>query len=102
MSELKKCPFCGGEATIYGSKTGYGVMCKDKTFCAVLPAGFSTKEKAITAWNTRKPVERILERLEERAEDSKKYWDKFGDYDELGAMDAYYNAIEIIKEEDGL
>lgn len=62
--KIKSCPFCGGEATIYGSKTGYGVMCKDKPFCAILPAGFSTKERAIEVWNTRKPMDRIVEELE--------------------------------------
>jgi hypothetical protein len=54
------------------------------------------EELAIEAWNTRKPVERILERLEEEIDHSP--WGK-------GAIQAHYlmlglhRAIEIIKEE---
>lgn len=42
----------------------YGVMCKDTPFCCTM-TGYKTEEEAINSWNTRKPVERILERLED-------------------------------------
>lgn len=98
---LLSCPFCGGEATIYGSKTGYGVMCKDKPFCAILPAGFSTKERAIEVWNTRRPMDRIVEQLEavrKYNEVSYKEWmgATFGEMYKNRA-DSYERAIEIVK-----
>lgn len=61
---LKPCPFCGGEATIHKSKFGYGVMCKTP-FCCNLTSTHDTKKEAIKTWNTRKPMERIVERLEQ-------------------------------------
>ena len=52
-NELKQCPFCGGVAKLYGSSkiTGTG-------FC-------ETVADAIEKWNTRKPIEKIVEQLEE-------------------------------------
>lgn len=59
MSELKPCPFCGGEAQIqhqsrelYGDAVDwYGVYCK-KQFCGYV-SGQSTEAEAIEAWNSR-------------------------------------------------
>ena len=73
MSEIKilHCPFCGGEAELIGHyiKAGpnnfqYFVRCKK---CKVRPQPlytFKKKEKAVEVWNTRKTMERIVERLE--------------------------------------
>lgn len=60
MSELKRCPFCGGKASLeydtYGSRyeCGYYVQCVSLS-CGVNPATwiYATKEKAIEAWNRR-------------------------------------------------
>lgn len=41
--------------------------------------------------------DRIVEQLEERAEDCRKYWDEFGDEDEISIMIGYKRAIEIVK-----
>ena len=70
---LKPCPFCGGEARISadteavrdseGRLWAFTVVC-DKC-CATSGLTYSPK-KAIEAWNTRKPMERIVEKLEER------------------------------------
>lgn len=58
--ELKKCPFCGGKASLeydtYGSlyKYGYYVQCVSLS-CGVKPATwiYTTEEKAIKSWNGR-------------------------------------------------
>ena len=62
MSELKKCPFCGGEANpCYNVTNGYWkIMCLDCGI-AVIPnyldektmPSFKTKEEAIKHWNRR-------------------------------------------------
>ena len=54
MTELRKCPFCGGEATIYEDRHeniiyGYNVACDN--CCATIFA--DTEEEAIEAWNKR-------------------------------------------------
>ena len=70
MKELKKCPFCGGEAwlrefTDLNKSINYYVEC-GYIECAVSPetAIFETPEEAVAAWNNRKPVDDVLERLE--------------------------------------
>lgn len=67
MERLKKCPFCGGKNIgVWERKTYsffpplYAVHCYD---CHYGLQELSTKEKAIAAWNTRKPMERIVERV---------------------------------------
>jgi C4-type Zn-finger protein len=68
MDELKPCPFCGGEAKLskrdvepqgdpwYGSKVELFPECQN---CACVKfdkywhEGFSDRDEAITAWNTR-------------------------------------------------
>lgn len=49
MEELKKCPFCGGEAKIVGYSL-FWIVCEE---CLTETAGFATKEEAIKAWNRR-------------------------------------------------
>jgi len=59
MSELKKCPFCGGEAEFCNYKyhigkrivPEYWVGCSG---CGVITFYYKTKQQAITAWNNRK------------------------------------------------
>lgn len=60
--KLKPCPFCGGEASLDKIKTVKGwfeylVWCADDN-CACQNASYRTKEEAIEAWNTRKPMDR--------------------------------------------
>lgn len=72
MSELKKCPFCGGDAWIFKThEETYAVM-HESSDCPITSESFQgnwvydSLEEAIKAWNTRKPIERVIERLEER------------------------------------
>ncbi|MBR4930736.1 MAG: Lar family restriction alleviation protein [Bacteroidaceae bacterium] len=109
MSEIKllPCPFCGGEAEVIGHyiKAGannfqYFVRCKK---CKARPQPFYTfkkKEKAVEVWNTRKPMERILERLEEASFWTEQTFDEDG-YGNDDSWEAVWldKAIEIVKEE---
>lgn len=107
MSELKNCPFCGGEATLVHGicELDNYVVCQK---CLSKTKVFNTKESAIKTWNTRRPVERILERLEEKgAECKERAKEELNEFC-LEMFHAYENeadgikkAIEIIKEEVG-
>ena len=125
---LRKCPICGGEKLKIESKTKdipyrhvrqhtLSVRCNkcharggtvsgeigNYSFGTPVSEKHTTlkelEEKAIEAWNNRKPMERIVERLEVRKGtvviDGKVMYqeDYFIDIDE---------AIEIVKEEGGL
>jgi len=101
--ELKPCPFCGGEAIL---KTGfaqyedvvtlkYEIVCN---MCGCKIERLGLEEYAINAWNTRKPIDNIVEQLEKCS------WCTPPTYDE----DGYCNddsetvvdletAIEIVK-----
>lgn len=53
--ELKKCPFCGGEAEVYEQKhreypSTYYVRCKG--FC-IKQQDYNEKSRAVFAWNRR-------------------------------------------------
>lgn len=70
-TKLLPCPFCGGEAY---KKISFPVdrdgleMNMFRVGCEPCEIEFSylwDEEKAIEAWNTRKPIDRIVERLEE-------------------------------------
>lgn len=73
MSEIKllPCPFCGGEAELH---TDYDTEWIECTQCHCSTAkqagdyydeGFMDGTYVIPIWNTRKPMERIVEQLEE-------------------------------------
>ena len=70
MTELKPCPFCGGEAKLadnefgepvfdnnlaqvdfmYSAPDAFWVECKD---CFAMSGSYNTEEEAIEAWNRR-------------------------------------------------
>lgn len=67
MSELKCCPFCGGQAILCDdieyTVGGYWIECKD---CHIqTPSRINSKEVVIEYWNMRKPIDRIEEQLEQ-------------------------------------
>ena len=106
MSEIKllKCPFCGGDNVgVWHNRPvspliadSYEVRCYNCNF-GLRPERL--KDKAIGAWNTRKPIQNIVERMEVKKGtvviDGKKMYqeDYFIDIDE---------AIEIVMEEGGI
>lgn len=95
---LKPCPFCGGNnvgifkwRTPYGFIT-YSAQCYDCHFGLV---EVDTEAKAIEAWNTRKPMDRIVEQLKEVA--FVDWVEKYVDNGE--ALVCLQDAIEIVKGE---
>lgn len=102
MSELKKCPFCGGEVVMFieqldATRDCYNFHCDNCDMSIYYD--YSDRNMAIKTWNKRKPVERVIERLEEYANDLKEDWDKYDNEDDFGGYCAVSRAIEIIKEE---
>ena len=64
--KLLPCPFCGGEARVCESEIDnhnmeYYVACDECDTCSCCA---ENKNEAVRAWNTRKPMERIVEQLE--------------------------------------
>lgn len=106
MSELKRCPFCGGEARLQKPyrKRGWYVICKN-TNCGCRTPFYQhlyTSEEdlrtiATMVWNTRKPMERITERLEEE----KKFYNS-ASYTDQAIRQGVMIAIEIVREEGGM
>lgn len=91
---LLPCPFCGGEAAVEMDESWYWEWEAYCLNCHASLGHFTSKEEAITVWNTRKPMERIVERLEELCNSSR------NDYG-MEKHAAYMTAIEIVKEEMG-
>lgn len=58
MSELKPCPFCGGDAVVrpLTISRSFLVCCNDCPAGMVLP--YDSEAEAIEAWNTRTEKER--------------------------------------------
>ena len=50
--ELKRCPFCGGEARVNLFLGNYCITC-DNCPGSIFPCKGMTKEEAIEAWNRR-------------------------------------------------
>ena len=116
MSELKRCPFCGGEAELITTYDTEMVRCKKcfgktQTFTGdYYDEGQMCGMYAIPAWNTRIPMQNIVERLEEcyeRYEDLE-YYEHLENGHSLdfeychGKKDGVNEAIEIVKEEGGM
>lgn len=111
MSELKKCPFCGGEAEFYRTpiKSNGGwcdsvvVRCKEceartnrVLYNSVKHPNDEEYMEAAEAWNRRAPLDHIIERLEESMPQGIEL--SHERYLQYLALD---KAIEIIKEEVG-
>lgn len=104
MSETKllPCPFCGGEATIDRED----IFCDNcylsmKIFSRVHNGDAETydeaRTQAINDWNTRKPMDNIVEQLEERKNDSLQLWKQYQLKDDFGKMFAFDESIKIVR-----
>ena len=105
--KLLNCPFCGGEAEMTWQRHGfdtmiYWIFCRE---CGCKQVSSIHKEAVINAWNTRKPMERIVEQLEkekekanERAMTENSMHGHTLDFESFyGQRMAYCQAIEIVK-----
>lgn len=113
MSELKCCPFCGGEARLYGNSKPIGARVKhyqvavctnDDCGCRTSPC--ETVEDAIYKWNTRAPMDNIVEKLEERErylekamKESHENGHRFSEEKAMNERVAIRYAINIVKQE---
>lgn len=115
MSEIKllPCHFCGGEARLFKTHENQHGIIHENDGCPISTEHFvgdwvyDTAEEAIKAWNTRKPMERIVERLEEYRDDfmNDVYEELREDADNCRAnriIDRFDEVIEIVKEEGGI
>ena len=99
MSEIKllPCPFCGGETKV--SNLGFNqylISCKDCWAETIPTTGL---ENTIIKWNTRKPMQEIVERLEEMKPDIECFEDE---EDYPYALKRHNKYIEIVKEVGGM
>ena len=107
-AKLLNCPFCCGESEL-DCDNGFNnwfVKCKE---CGCKTPTKIAEYVAIEAWNTRKPMEGIIDYLEEFME---KQYDSYNnakrtgnirqmDYSD-GCAEGLIEAIEIVKEEGGI
>ena len=65
--KLKQCPLCDGEAEL---KQGFYVIDNyvECLKCGTRTAYYQTKARAIKRWNTRKPMDRIVEEIKDYRE----------------------------------
>lgn len=90
MSELKCCPFCGGEAKVHDCQ----VICIK---CYSGTAVESNTNDAIRLWNTRKPLDNIVENIVESLESEKTVF--LGTRTEQTDTILIDEAINIVKQE---
>lgn len=93
---LLRCPFCGGEAK---ACEYYFIQC---TKCGTSTLTHTNREEAINKWNTRKPMQEIIERLKEEKANLKEDWLKYDNEDDYGGYFATSRAIEIVKKVGGM
>lgn len=94
MSEikLKECPFCGEELEVVGKGHYFAHKING---CILQHLCFDIdNQEAIEQWNTRKPMDRIVERLEQYQQE---YSSGDGEFTDELVDRVLRNAIEIVK-----
>lgn len=61
---IKNCPCCGGKAKLFKKRSYFQFFIVGCTECGLRTDDMPAVEKAIERWNTRKPIDRIVEQLE--------------------------------------
>jgi hypothetical protein len=107
MSELKRCPICNGKVVFeichckHEEWFGRTITCRHCDLIFYGSMDGMSEEQLAEEWNNRKPMERIVERLEEEKTKSYVTGITANPY-EFGACHAMNDAIEIVKEEGGM
>ena len=105
MSEIKRCPFCGITLIADGNK----FFVHPVVGCLLDGIPIKNDAESIKRWNTRKPMQNIVERLEEEYHEIDKCkkesyedgeWERFDMFANL--KNGIGRAIVIVKEEGGL
>ena len=107
MSELKCCPFCGGEAKYMEIKDFFISRFVTCTKCGIeTPRNCLNRKEAIKRWNTRTPMANIVEKLEEREKylenamkESHENGHRFSEEKAMNERVAIRYAINIVKQE---
>lgn len=105
MSEIKllPCPFCNSEVKMMDIGEGehdhyYMIQCQNPNCDGATCYGENSKEEVAKRWNTRKSMERIVERLEEERKYS---YENFKGEERIWRK-GLRTAIKIVKEEGGI
>ena len=97
MSELKCCPFCGGEAKYMEIKGFFISRFVTCTKCGIeTPRNCLNRKEAVKRWNTRIPMANIVEKLEEEYNNIPFQYET--NYED-GFSDGLLGAINIVKQE---
>lgn len=100
MIKLKRCPFCGTKLT---NEKPSRIYVHERTGCILDLRGIT--EEDCEKWNTRKPMDKIVELLEEELDLAYNEKERCARVNPLqfdsakGYSTGIYNAIKIVKEE---
>lgn len=96
MADLKPCPFCGGEAEIWEDKVfrTFVPQCKE---CTAQHGRYTSRERAVDAWNTRKPMEAVVAELEKLSAEADVKFGMAYDSIYLGKQMGFERAISIVR-----
>lgn len=95
---LLPCPYCGSEASPHIHEK-YGVECSNAECGMGLACVCDIMDEAVKRWNRRDPIDRIVEQLEEKADEANDDWIAYGREDDYfeGKEDGIREVIEIVK-----
>lgn len=103
--QLVKCPFCGGD-NIISTYNNFvpALLCGGCGAMMTIPWSLNgnTEDELRKKWNTRKPMKRIMERLEDTYQDRIDCAYHTSDCFVDGQADGLYKALSIVKEEGGM